>query len=288
MLTLNLYASGCHVAENMTRNPPEVIRGDCPEAARQKGQCQYNTKIIGVDANEETDGGFYVISAWGRVVAVTGDTALERDYFGTLKTYLDYYFPADAQGSGTVSSTGTPYWNESMGLLWTPNLEHSRLTRMWSAYDALTNSFAVDGLRYMIAAAKRIPDSGQVTPNDVQRWERYRATIVQKGLDESLNYRGVETDGKSIYAEFYGHVNGYGADSNRQRWDLGDPAPLLPVRTCTLHAALNNAPYASQSDIGPSMPKVRVTIHFVQGVSPSVSPAHNLCIKLPCCVLCAQ
>lgn len=223
---------GCYVAKNMTRNPPEVITGDCPEAARQKGQCQYNTKIIGVDANEETDGGFYVISAWGRVVAVTGDATLEKDYFATLKTYLDYYFPADDRGA-TLSSTGTPYWNESMGLLWTPNLEHSRLTRMWSTYDALTNSFAVDGLRYMIAAAKR-QEPDQVLQQDIQRWERYRAAIVEKGLDKSLNYRGVETGGQSIYAEFYGHVNGYGADSNRQRWDLGDPAPLLPVRTRSL------------------------------------------------------
>ena len=83
---------------------------------------------------------------------MTGDEALERDFYATLKTYMDFYFPA---GPPAVSSTGTPYWNESMGLLWTPNLEHSRLTRMWSAYDALTNSFAVEGMRYMIAAAKR-------------------------------------------------------------------------------------------------------------------------------------
>ena len=54
---------GCHVAANMTRNPPEVLRGDCPEPLRAKGACKYNTKIVGVDANEETDGGFYVISA---------------------------------------------------------------------------------------------------------------------------------------------------------------------------------------------------------------------------------
>ena len=60
---------GCHVAANMTRNPPEVMRGDCGEAARKAGTCKYNTKIVGVDANEETDGIFYVMSAWGRVVA---------------------------------------------------------------------------------------------------------------------------------------------------------------------------------------------------------------------------
>ena len=63
---------------------------------------------------------------------MTGDEALERDFYATLKTYMDFYFPA---GPPAVSSTGTPYWNESMGLLWTPNLEHSRLTKMWCADD---------------------------------------------------------------------------------------------------------------------------------------------------------
>lgn len=61
---------GCSIAKNMKRNPPEVLRGDCSEAKRKAGVCRYNTKIVGVDANEETDGGFYVISAWGRVVSV--------------------------------------------------------------------------------------------------------------------------------------------------------------------------------------------------------------------------
>ena len=51
--------------------------------------------------------------------AVTGDTSLEADFFHTLKTYMDFYFPA---GAPSVSTTGTPYWNETMGLLWTPNL----------------------------------------------------------------------------------------------------------------------------------------------------------------------
>ena len=210
---------GCSIGKNMTRNPPEVLQGDCPEAKRKAGKCQYNTKIIGVDANEETDGGFYVIAAWGRVVAVTGDTSLEKDFFRTLSTYMDFYFPA---GPPAISSTGTAYWNESMGLLWTPNLEHSRLTKMWSAYDSLTNSFAVEGMRYMIGAAQR-----QKAPiATIARWTSYRDKIIG-GLGSSLAYSGVETAGRSIYAEFRGHVNGYGADSNRQNWDLDDPAPLI-------------------------------------------------------------
>ena len=183
--------TGCSVAGNMKR-PPEVLTGDCPEAKRAAGNCSYNTKIVGVDSNEETDGAFYVIAAWGRVVALTGDTTLEKDFYKTLKTYMEYYLTP-----GAHSSTGTPYWNESLGLLWTPHLEHSRLTRMWSAYDSLTNSFAVESIRYMVAAAQRQePGNAQL----VARWRASRAAMI-RGLHSSLAYSGVETGGKPIYAE---------------------------------------------------------------------------------------
>lgn len=183
--------TGCSVAGNMKR-PPEVLTGDCPEAKRAAGNCSYNTKIVGVDSNEETDGAFYVMAAWGRVISLTGDTTLEKDFYKTLKTYMEYYLTP-----GAHSSTGTPYWNESLGLLWTPHLEHSRLTRMWSAYDSLTNSFAVESIRYMVAAAQRQePGNAQL----VARWQASRAAMI-RGLHSSLAYSGVETGGKPIYAE---------------------------------------------------------------------------------------
>ena len=74
----------------------------------------------------------------------------------------------------------------------------------------------------------------------VARWERYRTAIVEKGLGGSLAYAGAETAGKSIYAEFYGHVNGYGADSDRQRYELGDPAPLVMGMSWVQLAVVNN------------------------------------------------
>ena len=240
---------GCSIAGKMKRNPPEVLNGDCPDAARKKGTCKYNTKIVGVDSNEETDGAFYVIAAWGRVVAVTGDASLERDFFGTLKTYMDFYFPA---GPPTISSKGTPYWNESLGLLWSPNLEHSRLTKMWSSYDSLTNSFAVEGMRYIIAAAARQLPPGAESAATIKRWSSYRTKII-RGLDTSLAYTGVETGGQSIYAEMRGHVNGYGADSDRQNWALGDPAPLIFGMSWVQLAPVNNL-LSNLSNAGGSAP----------------------------------
>lgn len=193
---------GCSIALNMTR-PPEVLIGNCPQSDRTAGKCKYNTKIVSTDNNEETDGAFYVIACWGRIVQATNDLELERDYYHTLKTYMTFYFK-----KGSTSSEGKPYWNASLGLLYTPNLEHSRLTRMWSAYDALTNSFAVESLRYMLAALKRQEPANTEL---AALWEGYRKDIVDIGLGRSLNYAGVETDSKPIYAEMRGHVNGGGS-----------------------------------------------------------------------------
>ena len=166
---------------------------------------RYNTKIIGTNANDETDGAFYVIAAWGRVVAVTGDTSLEKDFFGTLKTYVDFYF---TPGQKSDPPNPEPYWNATLGLLWTPHLEHSRLTRMWSAFDSLTNSFAIEAFRYMIIAAKRqFPG----TPLLSATFTHHRNLIIA-GLDRSLRYSGVETGNKEIYAELLGHVGGGGRD----------------------------------------------------------------------------
>ena len=190
---------GCSIALNMTR-PPEVLIGNCPQSDRTAGKCKYNTKIVSTDNNEETDGAFYVIACWGRIVQATNDLELERDYYHTLKTYMTFYFK-----KGSTSSEGKPYWNASLGLLYTPNLEHSRLTRMWSAYDALTNSFAVESLRYMLAALKRQEPANTEL---AALWEGYRKDIVDIGLGRSLNYAGVETDSKPIY----------GDEGARQRW----------------------------------------------------------------------
>ena len=116
--------------------------------------------------------------------------------------------------------------------------EHSRLTRMWSAYDSLTNSFAVEGIRYMLNAAARVAPSDTAT---IKRWSSFRSKIIA-GLHSTagLEYRGVETDQAPIYAEFRGHVNGYGADSNRQNWTAGDPAPLVPGMSWVQLAGVNN------------------------------------------------
>eukprot|EP01052_Picozoa_sp_SAG31_P028211 SAG31_NODE_2703_length_5220_cov_6.258153_2_plen_740_part_00 len=200
-----VFGPGCMVAPNLTF-PPEVLIGDCPQPRRAAGKCVHNTAIVGVGVNEETDAAFYVIAAWGRVVTVANDTALEAEFYETLKAYIVAYLGRGVAPRGAHS----PYWDEQLGLLWNPRLEHSRLSRYWSTYDALTNSFAVEALRVMIDAAGRQEPSNTELIAD---WERFRARIIH-GLHTSLAYAGVETQQRPIYAELRGRVdNGSGFPS---------------------------------------------------------------------------
>jgi hypothetical protein len=230
---------GCAIALNMTR-PPEVLIGDCPEDKRTSGACKHNTKFVGVNTNEETDGTFYIIASWGRVVTATGDTALEKDFYPTLKTYMEFYFAPDAK-----SSKGVPYWNSTLGLLWTPHLEHSRLTRMWAAYDSLTNSFAVEGIRYMLAALQKYEPENTAL---AAIWTAHRNAIIHIGLGTTLNYKGAETEGKPIYAEMLAHVDGPpNGDGVR------DPDPLL-FGMSWVQLAVINLMVSSLSNAGGTAP----------------------------------
>ena len=51
---------------------------------------------------------------------------------------------------------------------------------MWAAYDSLTNSFAIEGLRYMIGAADRLGK-----PELAAQWGKFRDRLIA-GLDNSL------------------------------------------------------------------------------------------------------
>ena len=76
--------------------------------------------------------------------------------------YTLHYLAAGARSLGRGGTPSAPqhgggvlYWNESLGLLWNANLEHSRLGSYWSCYDALTNSFAAEGLRVLAWVRKQ-------------------------------------------------------------------------------------------------------------------------------------
>lgn len=172
------------------------------------------SKIVSLDTIDQTDATFYLITAWGRYVQLTADTQMERDYYALLSKYATHYLAPNASSLGSGGSPshpqkggGVPYFNQSLSLLWNANLEHSRLGSYWSAYDALTNSFAAEGLRVLAQAATRLG-----LQHEAQHWEMLRGHIM-RGINTSLS----TTDelGNSVYAELRGHPNDFSEDKQQ-------------------------------------------------------------------------
>lgn len=97
------------------------------------------THIVSCDLRDQTDDSFYLIAAWGLYVNRTKDYAMEELYYPLLKGYSKHYLAPGARsfGFGGVDPSkphiggGVLYWNDSLSLLWNPNLEHSRLGSYW-------------------------------------------------------------------------------------------------------------------------------------------------------------
>ena len=177
--------------------------------------------------------------------------------------YMTYYLTPGAHSSG-----GVPYWNEMLGLLWTPMLEHSRLTKGWSAYDSLTNSFAVEAIRYMTLAAERQEPDTPARARMIEGWNGYREKIIASLNDGALSYSGKETvsasgEPRKIYAELLGHVNGPNPVGNFF-------SPLLFgmswVQTATINCLISNLSSAGSAAV-PTNPDGKL------GISPTVLDA---------------
>ena len=102
--------------------------------------------------------------------------AVRSAYVLTIVLMVMLTFASDADGCLQSNLDAVP---ETL-VFRTPHLEHSRLTQMWAAYDSLTNSFAIEGLRYMIAAANRLGK-----PELAAQWGGFRDGLIV-GLDNSL------------------------------------------------------------------------------------------------------
>jgi hypothetical protein len=74
-----------------------------------------------------------------RYVQLSGDAALQADFYGLLRNYSLHFLAHGARSLGQGGTPGQPaygggvlFWNESLSLLWNANLEHSRLGSYWS------------------------------------------------------------------------------------------------------------------------------------------------------------
>jgi hypothetical protein len=173
------------------------------------------TEIISFDSIDQTDDTFYLVAAWGHYLDLAKDTAMRADFYDLLKNYTLHYFAPGARSYGKPPGTpakpkaggGVMYWNESLSLVWNPNLEHSRLGSYWSCYDQLSNSFAAEGLRVLSKAAMALSK-----PADAALWAGWRQKVLH-GIGTSLTYSDpVNTGGETIFGELRGHENGFSED----------------------------------------------------------------------------
>lgn len=88
------------------------------------------SKIVSLDMADQTDGTMHLAAAFARYVGASGDAAFGRQYYAVVSRLLNHYVSPGAQAAG-----GVPYFNQSLRLLFNPNLEHSRLGHYWSTFD---------------------------------------------------------------------------------------------------------------------------------------------------------
>ena len=88
----------------------------------------------------------------------------------------------------------TPLFNESLGLVFNPNLEHSRDDHYWPCYDLIANTFAEEALRLMGTAATRANDTAGAAA-----FAAFRSKL-QSGLARSLSHT-VDGIAGNIYGE---------------------------------------------------------------------------------------
>ena len=88
------------------------------------------TRIVALDMADQTDGTMHLAAVFARYVGASGDTAFGQKYFPVVARLLNHYVAPGAAAAG-----GVPYFNQSLRLLFNPNLEHSRLGHYWSTFD---------------------------------------------------------------------------------------------------------------------------------------------------------
>lgn len=174
------------------------------------------SRIVSFDMADQTDGTMHLAVAFSRYVELSGDSILGRTFFPTVSKLLNHYAAPSAVNVG-----GVPYFNASLGLLFNPNLEHSRLGHYWSTFDVLTNTFAMEALRQMALQAVQNGD-----PDQAAAWQALRTELLA-GVATSLGYSSVnETGGLPIYAELIGGAHYWWPGSNNSYPPGNSTGPL--------------------------------------------------------------
>ena len=130
----------------------------------------------------QADTTFFLLHAWYQFASQAPDTEENRQFIEqhaeTVKAFADYFFD-------------NGYFNEELGLLRNPSLEHSRDGCYFNGYDLLTNVYASQALHELAAFFQ------ESDPENAEKWDSY-ADQIAEGIHTNLV---AEVDGQTIYAE---------------------------------------------------------------------------------------
>jgi hypothetical protein len=174
------------------------------------------SRVVSFDMADQVDGTMHLAITFARFLAAGGDARLGTAFYRTVARLLNHYAVPRSANVG-----GVPYFNVTLGLIFNPNLEHSRLGHYWSGFDVLTNTFAAEALRQMADVAL-----GQNDPAQAAAWQSLRAQVLA-GVAASLGYSTLnETNGAPIYAELIGGVHYWWPGNNNSYPPGNSTGPL--------------------------------------------------------------
>ncbi len=141
-----------------------------------------NNNTTPISTKPQADTTFYLLHAWYEFAANAPSTADNKEfiskYVDMVRTFAYYYFDHG-------------YFNEELGLIRNPSLEHSRDVAYFNAYDLLTNTLASQALHELSIYFK------DIDPQSAAEWAAYADKIV-RGIHTNLV---AEVNGKTTYAE---------------------------------------------------------------------------------------
>ena len=138
------------------------------------------------DGKKQADGGYMLAVAWAQYIDNCPMTEEDKTFielsYPVIKDLVNYYI--DTEG----------YQNE-WGLIFNPEIEHTREGSYWEGYNLITNTFAAQAFHKLADYARKNGFTADA--------EKFAA--ADKTISDAINeHLVVDYNGKKIYAELYG------------------------------------------------------------------------------------
>ncbi|MDD3079933.1 MAG: hypothetical protein PHH37_12640 [Paludibacter sp.] len=156
----------------------------------EKNNLERIPRVIGGTFNIEDDqfqidGQAHVILAWARLALKRGHTQFEDDTWEQVRALMKF----TTSRAFFLHGHWYGHWSIEPGLVRNTAIEHSKESRMWDAFDLLTQSFVGAALTDMVTIAEKHQDKKMV-----KLWSN-QLDLLKDGLDTNLTttYYGIKT-----------------------------------------------------------------------------------------------